>query len=185
MVEPQGKAQKKLCCRESRRMREDSSWYLVRTKANRERYVERQLTRMVPEVFLPLLDNGRCSPRLRDSVVPLFPQYIFVRGDLSTHYFPIRYAPGVVSFVSTGVEPLPVPEGIIGSIRSRSTDGVVRLAPSPFRQGETVRVVGGAFRGFDAVFERYLSAGDRVSILLNAMEGYNVRLLERTSNVGR
>lgn len=166
-------------------MCDEFSWYLLRTKPNRERYVETQLSRIVPEVFLPLLNNSGYSSRSKRPLVPLFPQYIFVRADLSTHYFPIRYAPGVVSFVSTGVQPLSVPEEIIDSIRSRSTDGVVRLTQSLFQEGETVRIVGGVFRGFDAVFERYLSAGDRVSILLNAMEGHNVRLVERTGNIVR
>jgi len=166
-------------------MCEEFSWYLVRTKPNRERYVETQLTRIVPEVFLPLLSNSEYTPGPKRPPVPLFPQYVFVRGELSRHYFSIRYAPGVVSFVANGLQPLSVPDGIIEGIRSRSTNGVVRIVQRPFRQGETVRIMGGPFRGFDAVFERYLSAGDRVAILLNAMEGYNLRLVERAGNIAR
>lgn len=31
------------------------SWYLVRTKSNRETYVREQLSHVVPEAFLPML----------------------------------------------------------------------------------------------------------------------------------
>lgn len=167
-------------------MFEECSWYLIRTKPNRERYVETQLIRLLPEVFVPLLsNNGRSSGNKSSSAVPLFPQYVFVRGDLSTHYFSIRYAPGVVSFVATGFQPLSVPDSIIENIRSRSVNGVVQVERPSFQKGETVQIVAGPFRGFDAVFERYLSGADRVAILLNAVEGHNLRLIAKTENIAR
>jgi transcriptional antiterminator RfaH len=165
-------------------MAENCTWYLVRTKPNKERAVEAQLTRIVPEVFVPLLSSGTSSSAKRP-LDPLFPQYVFVRADLSAHYFPIRYAAGVVSFVASGLQPLPVSPGIVESIRSRSTDGVVCIVRNPFRAGEAVRIVAGPFRGFEAVFERYLSGADRVAILLNAVEGHDVRLVAKAENIAR
>lgn len=146
--------------------------------------MEARLKRIVPEVFVPLLSMGRLSADKR-SLCPLFPQYVFVRGDLSSHYFPIRYAPGVVSFVASGQQPLSVPPTIIESIRGRLTNGAVRTVGKPFRAGEAVRIVTGPFRGFEAVFERYLSAADRVAILLNAVEGHNVRLVAKAADIAR
>lgn len=161
-----------------------SNWYLVRTKRGKERYVRTQLASISLEVFLPFLCDSK-RPLNNESLVPLFPQYVFVRGDLSTHYFPIRYTSGVLSFVASGLQPLIVEPRIIEDIRGNSTNGVVHVIQKPFRKGEAVRIVAGPFRGFEAIFERYLSGADRVAILLNVVEGYNVRLIANVSNVAR
>jgi transcription antitermination factor NusG len=72
------------------------SWYLVRTKSKRENYVRDQLSRILPEAFLPMV---KPVPLRDSSVVQLFLQYIFARLDLSAHYFEVRYMPGVTGFV--------------------------------------------------------------------------------------
>jgi len=162
-----------------------SHWYLVRTKPSRERYVSAQLTRLAPEVFLPLLSTAGRPTGPSNHTVPLFPQYVFLRCDLTAHYFQIRYAPGVASFVTAGHDPLPVPESIIESVRARCTNDVVHLNQEPFRKGEPVQILTGPFRGFDAVFERYLSAAERVAILLNAVDGYSLRVIAKAESIGR
>lgn len=149
------------------------SWYLIRTKSNREAYVHERLSHIAPEALLPMLK----LPFLQNSsLVPLFPQYIFARLDLATHYFDIRYMPGVVGFVSAGPEPLVVSEDIVNSIRARCTDGVVQLSTKSFRLGQHVQVVRGPFRDFDAIFEGYLSGIKRVAILIRTVEGSGLRV---------
>ncbi len=147
--------------------------------------MSRQLVRFAPEVFLPLLGTTVRHPRPDQCTVPLFPQYIFLRCDLTAHYFQVRYTPGVASFVAAGRDPLSVPESIIESIRQRCTDGVVHLHQEPFRKGEPVQILDGPFRGFEAVFECYLSGATRVAILLNAVEGYNLRLIANARSIAR
>ena len=162
------------------------SWYLVRTKPNREHYVREQLAHIVPKVFLPMLKRPVSRLHRRSpSTVPLFPQYIFVRLYLATHYFEIRYLPGVTGFVSTGCGPLEVSEDIVDSIRARCTDGVVQLYPMPFRGGDHVRMVEGPFRDFEAIFEGYLSGTKRVAILMKSIEGCGVRVVADASAVAR
>lgn len=155
------------------------SWYLIRTKSNRESYVRDQLSHVVPEVFLPMLDlsTARVRARAASTMVPLFPQYVFARLDLSVHYFAIRYMSGVVGFVCAGYDPLPVSEGIVNGVRDRCTDGVVQLRPMPFYRGERVRIVDGPFRDFEAIFESYLSGAKRVAILIQAVEGRSLRAI--------
>ena len=158
------------------------SWYLVRTKSNRETYVREQLSHVVPETFMPMLQ----SPLFRhSSVVPLFPQYIFARLDLATHYFEIRYMPGVSGFVSAGSEPLVVSEEIVDNVRARCTGGVVQLSPKSLRLGERVRVVKGPLRDFDAIFEGYLSGIKRVAILIRTVGGSGLRVIVDASIVAR
>ena len=162
------------------------SWYLVRTKPNREHYVREQLAHIVPKVFLPMLKRPVSRLHRRSpSTVPLFPQYIFVRLYLATHYFEIRYLPGVTGFVSTGCSPLEVSEDIVDSIRARCTDGVVQLYPMPFRCGDHVRMVEGPFRDFEAIFEGYLSGTKRVAILMKSIEGCGVRVVADASAVAK
>src|SRR5581483_3678865 len=148
-----------------------SAWYLVRTKPGKERWVRDQLHGTVPEVFLPML-KGRAPRwgRMAMSIGPLFPCYVFARFDLQLRYFDVKYMPGVRGIVSAGNDPLAVPPAIIAEIRRRGKDDIVEIPEKPFDNGERVMVVEGPFRGFEAIFERYLSGAERVAILLSAIE---------------
>lgn len=157
-------------------------WYLIRSKPNRESYVRQRLSQILPEVFMPMLQIPPSS-RAPRSVVPLFPQYIFARLDLSAHYFEVRYMPGVAALVSSGHDPLVVSEDIVDGVRSRCTDGVVVLPLKPLRYGDCVRLIGGTLRDFEGIFERYLSGAKRVAILINTLEGSPVRVVTDGSMV--
>jgi transcriptional antiterminator RfaH len=159
-------------------------WYLVRTKIGREGSVRDQLATSLPEVFLPLLE-ARTSRwgRLIWSVAPLFPRYIFARFDLRAHYFDVKYMAGVQGLVSAGNDPLSIPGFVIDEIKRRGVNGVVKIEEKSFSSGERVRVVEGPFRGFEAIFERYLSGAERVAIFLNALEMRSLRVVLASSAV--
>ena len=153
-------------------------WFLLRTKPHKERWVRDQLRGSLDEVFLPLLKTrtpqwGKMAP----AIVPLFPCYLFARFDLKAKYFDIKYTPGVQGLVSAGHEPLAVPPSIIDEIRLRGIDGVIELTMPRHDPGEKIRVVDGPFRGFEAVFERYLTGSERVAILLETIESKGVRVI--------
>ena len=156
-------------------------WYLIRTKSGKEQYVHRELSRRLPETFMPMLETR--SRRQRVSLVPLFPQYLFARLELAAHYFEIRYMPGVVGFISTGGELLAVAQTIVDNIRSRCRDGVVQIAPRPFQHGQQVRIISGPFREFDAIFEGDLSGSKRVAILITTVEGCGVRVVADAASI--
>jgi transcriptional antiterminator RfaH len=153
-------------------------WYLVRTKPGKERWVRDQLAPRLSEVFLPML-KARMPRwgRLAISTAPLFPCYLFARLHLQTRYFEVKYLAGVSGLVSAGNDPIVVPEGIITEIRARGIDDVVEIREDPFDSGQQVRVVEGPFRGFEAIFERYLSGAERVAILLNTIENAGPRIV--------
>jgi len=150
------------------------NWYLVRTKPHKELWVRDQLAGFSTEIFLPLLRTHR---RHKTILAPLFPCYLFARFDLRNNYFSVKYTPGVQGLVSAGREPLAVPTAIIEELARRGQDGVVELPSRPFGRGERVRVVEGPFRGFEAIFERYLSSSERVAILLEAVASQGVRVV--------
>ncbi|HYB91444.1 MAG TPA: transcription termination/antitermination NusG family protein [Candidatus Binataceae bacterium] len=162
------------------------AWYLVRTKTGRERWVRDQLGGIASDVFLPMLRTR--TPRwgrMATAVVPLFPCYVFARLDLQRSYFDVKYMQGVRGIVSAGKDPLAVPPAIIAEIRRRGVDDVVVIPEKPFGRGERVVVVGGPFRGFDAIFERYLSGAERVAILLSAIESSGLRVVLSASAVAK
>src|SRR5271170_7915046 len=161
-------------------------WYLVRTKPGKERWVRDQLATLLPEVFVPLLEAR--TPRwgkLVWSIAPLFPCYIFARFDLQAHYFDVKYLAGVQGLVSAGNDPLSVPHVVVDEIKRRGVNGVVKIEEKAFGNGERVRVVDGPFRGFEAIFERYLSGAERVAILLSALEAQGLRVVLPASAVTR
>ncbi len=164
--------------------RED--WYLVRTKPGKERWVHDQLAVMLPEVFLPLLEAK--TPRwgkMAWATGPLFPGYLFARFELHARYFDVKYLPGVHGFVSAGMDPLAVPDAVIEEIRRRGVGGVIKIQEPAMGSGDKVRVVEGPFRGFEAIFERYLSGAERVAILLSTIEASGVRMVLPASAVAK
>jgi transcriptional antiterminator RfaH len=156
----------------------------VRTKPGKERWVSDQLSAILPEVFLPMLEAR--TPRwgrLAWSVVPLFPCYVFAQFDLQMRYFDIKYMAGVQGIVSAGCDPLAVPLRVVEEIKRRGINGIVKIAPKGFDQGERVRVVDGPFRGFEALFERHLSGAERVAILLTTVEAGGLRVVLPSSSL--
>lgn len=163
-----------------------AQWYLIRTKPGKERWVRDQLLSTLPDVFLPML-RARMPRwgRLAVSVAPLFPCYVFARFDLSVRYFDIKYLPGVQGLVSAGTDPLIVPETIVQEIKLRGVNDVVEIHEKPFDNGQVVRVVEGPFRGFEAIFDRYLSGAERVAILLNTIQTTSLRVVLPASALAR
>jgi transcription antitermination factor NusG len=157
------------------------AWYLIRTKSGKEQYVHRELSRRLPETFMPMLETR--SRQRTVSLLPLFPQYLFARLELAAHYFEIRYMPGVVGFISTGCEPLAVTQTIVDNVRSRCRDGVVQIPRRPFQHGQHVRIISGPFCDFDAIFEGYLSGSKRVAILITTVEGSGVRVVADAASI--
>jgi transcriptional antiterminator RfaH len=161
-------------------------WYLIRTKPGKERWVSGQLSAILPEVFLPMLEAR--TPRwgkLAWSVMPLFPCYVFAQFDLQTRYFDVKYMLGVQGIVSAGCDPLVVPMAVVEEIKRRGVNGVVKIEPRKLDSGERVRVVEGPFRGFEAIFERYLSGAERVAILLSAIEANGLRVVLPSSALAK
>jgi transcriptional antiterminator RfaH len=164
----------------------DLDWYLVKTKTGKERWVRDQLTALLSEVFLPLLEAR--TPRwgkLTWSIAPLFPGYLFARLDPQKHYFDVRYLRGVQGLVSAGNDPIAVPSGVVEEIRQRGVNGIVKIEEKSFDMGDRVRIVQGPFRGFEAIFERYLSSAERIAILLKAIDTEGVRVVLPASAVTR
>ena len=129
-------------------------WYAVFTLPRHEKHVLAQCLDRQIESFLPLYKvkhrwKNRCTVDLE---MPLFPCYSFIRIEpqARVHVLQLR---GVVSIISSGREPLPVPDQDINSLR----DGLLvhRIEPHPeVAVGDRVRIKTGPMAGAEGILER-------------------------------
>ena len=159
-------------------------WYLIRTKSGLERRVRKQLASQLPELFFPLLKTkARRWGMLVDSIVPLFPCYVFALFDIEQRYRLVRYTAGVREVPCAGGEFLAVNDSVIEDLKQRCVHGPIELPDTPIRNGESVQVLRGPFRGLGAVFEGYLAGTERVRIVLSSLKNAGPHLVLPASSV--
>ncbi len=63
-------------------------WWALYTRSRREKALMRRLTRMKVAFYCPVIEQQHRSPngRLRTSYIPLFSNYVFLRGDEEDRY---------------------------------------------------------------------------------------------------
>ena len=160
-------------------------WYAIQTKLNRERDVEKRLTNLSLEVFLPRMQARRRIGRKFHWVkVPLFPGYVFTRLDMSVSGRSARYAPGVKDFLTFGSQVAEVGEDIIEALRNRCPGGIAQVDPVTAKPGDAVRINEGPFSGLEAVFERTLKSSERVAVLLEIL-GRQTRIVLSSETIAK
>ena len=143
-------------------------WYALYTQPRKEHQVHAFLVEQGFESYLPTVQR---KVRRRDRLdrVVYFPCYLFARLDFAaTPHSSVAWMPGIRHIVSFGEQPAVVPDELVDLIRHHLDDvqdeGRVHLRP-----GDRVRFRSGPLRDLEAVFERTLSAADRVRVLLDVM----------------
>jgi transcriptional antiterminator RfaH len=163
---------------------ENSSWYVIRTKQYKERFVQQRLLFFVEDSYVPLLRTKRRRlGKLVERTEPLFPCYLFARFALKECHYKVTHAPGVAGFVCVGGEPCAADASIIQGIKSRETNGLITVNEKTLRPRQRVTITQGRFRGIEAVFERYLSGAERVAVLLHSLGCGRMRAILDTSAV--
>ena len=82
-------------------------WYVVYSKPHKEEQARFHLRAKGVDVFFPRLDvTGAATNRKR--IIPLFPNYLFVRIKLETEAHRVMWSPGVKRIVSFGEQPVPL-----------------------------------------------------------------------------
>lgn len=147
-----------------------SHWYVARTQARAESRATANLQKQGFEIFCPQFRKSRRHARRLESVlVPLFPNYIFVRLDLSCdRWRAVNSTRGVAHMIMQGELPKPVTRGIVESLRRRMrSDGTIDLTPE-LHLGQPVRIAHGPFTDFVGILRQLDSAG-RVRVLLDLL----------------
>ena len=148
------------------------AWYVIQTKHRKEEEAVSYLLLNGLEVFNPLTEaftprNGRMNKELK----PLFPNYIFGKFDIDQNRNLVRWARGVRKILGFGGDFIPVSEEVIELIKKRTdSHGIVRR-DYHFESNEPVRIKSGPLKDLLGIFDRWVSDGERVRILLNLI-GY-------------
>lgn len=151
-------------------------WFAVQAKPASEAIAESSLQRMQLETLLPRVARMRkaFSRRRRKGTPanrPLFPGYLFARFSPERSLRAVSYSTGVSRVVGTTERPLPVDDAIIAGLRGQmDAEGCVALQRLALVAGDTVQIMDGPFDTLAGVFERDLSDGQRVVILLRALQ---------------
>jgi transcription elongation factor/antiterminator RfaH len=146
----------------------DRAWYVVYSKPHKEKPAQFHLQLKGVQVFFPRLLLPP-SLRVRQRVVPLFPNYLFVQVRLPAQYEAVNWTPGVKRFVSFNDVPVPVEPNVVQYLMARANcDGVI-TARSNLKLGQEVRISGGPFDGLAGIIQEPPKAGGRVKILMQLL----------------
>ncbi len=148
------------------------SWYVIQTRPKKEEEATSYLSTKGVEIFSPIMETFTTrNARITKELKSLFPGYIFGKFDLEQNYPLVRWARGVKCLLGFGGYPTPISEAIVEIIKERTdARGVVRVK-GDYQPNEVVRVKTGPLKDFLGIFERWVSASERVRILLNLI-GY-------------
>jgi transcriptional antiterminator NusG len=146
----------------------NAQWYVVQTKPGNEHRVEMNLFHQEIEVFLPLLETFQyVHAKVLQKIKPLFSNYLFAKLDINAHYYKVKWTRGVNKILGSGVEPVPISEKVIQTIRERTGKGNLVKMEEEWREGDPVRIDSGPFKELIGVFQKKMSDNGRVRILLN------------------
>jgi transcriptional antiterminator RfaH len=156
-----------------------SRWFVAHTHPHAEGKATAHLNRQGFEIYFPrYLKRRRHARRVETVAAPLFPRYLFVAIDLGVQRWRSIYSTvGVSRLVCNGDDPAPVPEGIVEALKKREdADGFIKLdSRPPFRAGDKIRVLDGAFSSCLGLFEG-MAERERIAILLDLL-GRKVRVV--------
>jgi len=138
-------------------------WYLIRTKYGNEETAQTNLERQGFQTYKPLISLEKIAKgRLQTVIEPAFRGYVFVSFDPAAQSaFKINNTVGVYGLVTFG--------GVIASIPDYVVDCIVKSFEKyehsdGYKTGESVRIIDGPFKGFDAIFAE--PDGDKRSIIM-------------------
>ena len=143
-------------------------WFVIHTKPRDEHRVKNHFQGMEIETLLPLCENFQYSHgRMSRVINPLFSNYLFARLDLERHYYKVKWTRGVNRILGVGNEPTSISEMVIQMLRDRMGDDDTVKLLEDLQEGDLVQITSGPLKDFIGVFQRRLSSGERVRILLN------------------
>jgi transcriptional antiterminator RfaH len=141
---------------------------VVYCKPHKEEQAQFHLRLKNLEVFYPRLDLVRVTEK-RKRVIPLFPNYLFVRIYLPDEFHYVNWSQGVKRIVSFGDKPVPIDERVVDFLKQQTdSEGVIR-AHSQLRPGQEVEIRGGPFDGLIAIVQDPPDAKGRVRVLLKLL----------------
>lgn len=146
-------------------------WYALQVRSCCESVVESALLTSGIEGFFPFEEVKRTRGEI--SRRPFFPGYVFTHLDIDNQRRPVIAIPKVVRFVSSGLDPLVIPEEQITSVR-RVAELAEELKVAPvlpsekFTDGQRVLVKSGPLRGISG-YVAYHKSGTRLVVAVQML----------------
>jgi transcriptional antiterminator RfaH len=151
-------------------------WVVVYSKPRKEESAQFHLQRRGIEVFAPRMLLPAYLER-RSRLVPLFPNYLFVRLDPVVDFYTVLWTPGVSRFVTAqGGAPAQLDDAIVTFLRERADAGGVITARADLKVGAQVEVTRGPFEGLIGIITRPPDAKGRVKVLMQLLHRQPVRV---------
>lgn len=133
-------------------------WYAAYTRPHHERVVSASLHQRGYEVLYPrFLTRRRWTDRVKETELPLFPGYVFVRCDPS-HRLPVMQTPGLLHLVSDSAGPVAVPDIEVENLRQAMQAGVSLLPVPHLKVGDQVSICQGPLRGVRGILSKFRNA---------------------------
>jgi transcriptional antiterminator RfaH len=143
-------------------------WYAIQTKPGNERRVETNLFNQEIEVFLPMFETfGHSYGKMVQKIKPLFPNYLFARLDIEVHYYKVKWTRGVAKILGVGNGPTPLSETVIQAVRERVGENNLVKLKDELEEGHLIQFTSGPFKDLMGVFDKKMSDGKRVRVLLS------------------
>jgi transcriptional antiterminator RfaH len=145
-------------------------WFVVFTQPRAESRAVFHLQRQGYAVFCPRVRKRvRHARKTGTSLVSLFPNYLFVRLDMSRDLWrSINGTMGVIRLVMSGEAPQPAPEGVVELLQEKFGPDGVAEGTVQLKQGQAVKITEGPFADLIGRLER-LGPENRVVVLLNLL----------------
>lgn len=154
-------------------------WFAICTNLKQEERAYHNLQAAGVECFNPKIKERRCnqfSGAITLITRPLFPRYVFGRFSVQRSLRQVRFTRGVLKVVSFNSKPTPIDDEVIELLKSRvGSDGFLNVGEA-LKPGDQVKIKDGPWKAFAGIVERNIQAGERVQILLTAIE-YQGRLI--------
>lgn len=142
-------------------------WLVVNTQPHKEQFALENLARQAFGAYCPFVRKSvRHARRVREVLRPLFPGYVFVARDMdNSRWRPILSTFGVRNLVMSGGTPALIDGQFVMGLKRREVDGAIVLPDKPYRAGQKVKMLGGAFDGLIATILDLDEKG-RITVLL-------------------
>jgi transcriptional antiterminator NusG len=147
---------------------EQRRWFVVYSKAHKEAVAEFQLRLKGVEVFFPQLFLPRSLRRWK-RLIPLFPNYLFVRISIPEEYERVTWTPGVKRIVNFNDVPVPLEEDIVGYLMRQASPTGVITARSNLKVGQEISISEGPFDGLAGTIQQPPNARGRVKVLMELL----------------
>ncbi len=142
-------------------------WFAVYSNPHREEQAQFHLGLKGVECFFPRLRVPAGARQGR--ILPLFPNYLFVRIHVATESHLIVWTPGVKRIVSFGAEPIPIGDEVVSFLRQQADERGVIRARSKLTRGQEVEISGGPFDGLVGIIQSPPDSKGRVKVLLKLL----------------